>query len=78
MVRIWWCVSGGALLDGPAYLGLEAVDVGGHDLCRPLGVAGADGEEEVPVLGDRVLEVHDPVEGEEPDAQGVHVVLVAQ
>ena len=29
------------------------------------------------MLGHRVLEVHDPVEGEEPDTQGVHVVLVA-
>ena len=29
------------------------------------------------MLGDRVAEMAHPIEGEEPDAQGVHVVLVA-
>ena len=30
------------------------------------------------MLGHRITQVADAVEGEEPDAQGVHVVLVAQ
>ena len=60
----------------PAYRAFESVDVGAHDRCSAIGVAVSDRFQDGSVFEDRILEVTDPVQRQEPDAQCMHVVLI--
>src|SRR5712691_9672214 len=55
---------------------LEVLDMRAHRVSRAVAVTGPDRLEKRPVLGDRLLELVSPIEGDRPDPQGKHVVLL--
>src|SRR5437867_2509906 len=55
---------------------LEAGDVAPHDVLSGVRVTGADGREQLAVLAHGGVETGHAIEGQEPDAQCEHVILV--